>query len=208
MIINLQILGKFKKILYTIFVKNLLLAMKKNILQFLLISSFLFFSCKTDKNQKITKLSGNIFGTTYHITYLSVINYQKQIDSLFHLVNKSLSTYIPTSDISKINKGDTTVIVDSYFIEVFNKSKKIFNETNGFFDPTVGNLVNAWGFGPKKEQQNLDSIEIQKQLKLVGFQMVSINKQHKVKKKYSNIFLDFNANAKGYGIDIIGRYYW
>ena len=64
-------------------------------------------------------------------------------------MNSSLSTYIPTSDISRINKGDSNVIVDDYFIEVFNKSKRIFTETDGFFDPTVGNLVNAWGFGPK-----------------------------------------------------------
>ena len=70
-------------------------------------------------------------------------------------MNTSLSTYIPVSDISRINKGDTTVVVDDLFLEVFEKSKKIYKETEGYFDPTVGNLVNAWGFGPKKEKKNL-----------------------------------------------------
>jgi len=167
----------------------------------------LITACKHDKKENnVTKLAGTVFGTTYHITYLDNKNYQKQIDSLFYLVNKSLSTYIPTSDISKINKGDTTVVVDAYFIEVFNKSKRIFKETDGFFDPTVGNLVNAWGFGPKTGHKDLDSIEVKKQLKLVGFNMVTIDNSHKVKKKYPKIFLDFNANAKGYGIDVIGRF--
>ena len=164
-------------------------------------------ACKEEKKaSNVTKLAGSVFGTTYHITYLDAKNYQIQIDSLFYLVNKSLSTYIPSSDISRINKGDTTVVVDAYFMEVFNKSKRIFKETNGFFDPTVGNLVNVWGFGPKKEKRDLDSLEVKKQLKYVGFDMVCIDKYHKVKKKYPEIYLDFNANAKGYGIDIIGRF--
>ncbi len=180
--------------------------MKKPFLLMLLMSFILILSCKNEEKPAITKLTGNIFGTTYHITYLSNKNYQQQIDSLFFLVNKSLSTYIPTSDISKINKGDTTIVIDAYFKEVFAKSKRIFKETDGFFDPTVGNLVNAWGFGPKKEQHDLDSTEVQKQLQFVGFEMVSIDKNQILKKKYSEIYLDFNANAKGYGIDIIGRF--
>ncbi|WP_367889129.1 hypothetical protein [Polaribacter filamentus] len=42
------------------------------------------------------------------ITYLnSAINYQDSLDSLFLLINSATSTYISTSDISKINNGDT-----------------------------------------------------------------------------------------------------
>jgi len=166
---------------------------------------FLLFSCNQKEKTGSIKIAGNVFGTTYHITYISDINYQKSIDSLFYLVNKSLSTYIPTSDISKINKGDTTIVIDNYFIEVFNKSKRIFKETEGYFDPTVGNLVNAWGFGPKNEKRDLEASEVKKQLKFVGLDKVSIINR-KIKKKYLEIYLDFNANAKGYGIDVVGRF--
>lgn len=163
-------------------------------------------SCKKEETTQNVVLNGHVFGTTYNIKYLDVNhNYQKSIDSLFYLVNRSLSTYIPTSDISKINNGDTTVVVDDYFLEVFQKSKKIFKETNGFFDPTVGNLVNSWGFGPKNEKRNLSEDEVKNQMQFVGLDKVIISDRKIIKEK-TEIFLDFNSIAKGYGIDIIGRF--
>ena len=103
----------------------------------LIFSIFLVLStCKKEQIFKDYTLKGPVFGTTYKITYLnSDINYQKSIDSLFLKMNLSLSTYIPNSAISRINKGDTDVLVDDFFVEVFEKSKRIFKETDGFFDP-------------------------------------------------------------------------
>lgn len=164
-----------------------------------------FASCKKEQNIVETKLQGFVFGTTYNITYLNEMNYQSSIDSLFAQVNKSLSTYIPTSDISKINQGDTTVVVDAMFEEVFQKSKRIYKETNGYFDPTVCELVNAWGFGYKKERKDLDSLQVKELMNLVGFDKVTLE-ENKVKKEVAGMCLDFNSIAKGYGIDVIGRF--
>ena len=166
----------------------------------------LFHSCSKEKKATDFVLKGHVFGTTYKIVYLNASeNYQKSIDSLFYLMNKSLSTYIPTSDISRINKGDSTVIVDDLFLEVFNKSKRIYKETHGYFDPTVGNLVNAWGFGPNREKKNLTSEEVNEQMQFVGLDKVKIF-NGKVKKQDSKIYLDFNSIAKGFGIDVVARF--
>ena len=162
-------------------------------------------ACKTETNKETTKLTGNAFGTTFNITYLDKNDYTKQIDSLFHLVNKSLSTYIPNSDISKINNGDTTINVDAYFKEVFNKSNKIYKETAGVFDPTIGTLVNAWGFGPEKTVVKLDSQIVRKLLTQVGFDKVHLV-EGKIKKMNPEIYFDFNAIAKGYAVDVAGRF--
>ena len=172
-----------------------------------LVFLFVLISCtKKEDVRKDYQLRGGVFGTSYNIKYLQgTKNYQKEIDSLFKVINNSLSTYISTSDISRINAGDTTVQVDNYFLEVFKKSKRIHKETDGFFDPTVGNLVNAWGFGPKKEKQNLTKDQIETQLKYVGLDKVTVRKNN-VFKKYPEIYLDFNSIAKGYGIDVIGRF--
>ena len=122
---------------------------------------FLLTSCKDNVKKQDYVLKGGVFGTTYKITYLQgAKNYQKSLDSLFLEINNSVSTYLPNSAISKINSGEKGVIVDEIFTEVFKKSKKIYEETDGFFDPTVGNLVNAYGFGPKKEKKNLTEEEI------------------------------------------------
>tara|TARA_R110002049_G_scaffold86767_5_gene220342 strand:- start:5874 stop:6860 length:987 start_codon:yes stop_codon:yes gene_type:complete len=167
---------------------------------------FLFSSCKKEQVLKNYTLKGAVFGTTYKITYLEAdSNYQKSIDSLFVKMNSSLSTYIATSDISRINKGETNVIVDDYFIEVFNKSKRIFTETDGFFDPTVGNLVNAWGFGPKDEKKNLSDEDVKNQMQFVGLNKVKLE-GNKITKESPEIYLDFNSIAKGFGIDVVGRF--
>ncbi|MCI2228801.1 FAD:protein FMN transferase [Polaribacter sp. MSW13] len=160
-----------------------------------------FGSC----SKKETVLKGYVFGTSYKIAYMDSENHQKALDSLFYLVNKSLSTYIPTSDISRINKGDTTVVVDALFAEVFLKSKEIYKNTNGFFDPTVGGLVNAYGFGPKKEKKNLSAKEVKELMQFVGFDKVSLI-NGKIKKAQPEMYLDFNSIAKGFGIDVVARF--
>ena len=166
---------------------------------------FVAFSCKKKDNKYTRNLEGHAFGTTFHIIYDANKDFTKQVDSLFHLLNKSLSTYIPTSDISKINQGDTTVIVDAYFTEVYQKSLRIYNETDGVFDPTIGVLVNAWGFGPKNITTKPDSLQIKELLKLVGFHKIQL-KSGKIIKAHDSMYFDFNAIAKGYAIDIVGRF--
>ncbi|HSQ46011.1 MAG TPA: FAD:protein FMN transferase [Lutibacter sp.] len=164
-----------------------------------------FFSC-TDTKNDLKVIEGNAIGTTFTVRYLAAgsNNYEIKIDSLIAAINKSASTYIPTSDLSKINKGDTTVSADANLQEVFTKSEKIYIETEGAFDPTVGILVNAYGFGPEKPIENLDSLKVEELLKFVGFDKVQLE-NGKIKKLYPEIYLDFNAIAKGYLVDMVSR---
>lgn len=177
--------------------------MRKFVLPLLAI---LLFSCSKE-NQPYITISGNAFGTTYSITYEDnkQQNFEKSIDSIIYVMNRSLSTYLPNSDISKINSGDSLIEVDENFIEVFQKSEKIYKETDGFFDPTVGVLVNAWGFGPEDFIEDISQAEIDSLMEIVGFNKVSI-KNGKVIKQHPNIYFDFNAVAKGFGIDLMGRF--
>jgi len=188
---------------YIIFVTKFLKMIKK--ITLLVVSLLLVIACKEEKKLSTTKLQGTVFGTTYHITYLDEADYQKSIDSLFNLVNKSLSTYMPTSDISKINQGDTTVVVDDMFVEVFEKAKRIYKETDGYFDPTIGRLIDAYGFGSGKEKKNLTTEEIGVLMKDVGFDKVRL-KDRKVYRESENIEFNVNAFAKGYGVDVVGRF--
>lgn len=167
----------------------------------------IFNSCKTDVQSKDYTLKGLVFGTSYKITYLNGSkDYRKALDSLFFSINKSLSTYIPSSDISKINKGDSSIEIDNYFKEVFEKSKLIYEETDGFFDPTVGNLVNAYGFGPDKNKNSLSDEQISEFMKLVGLNKVRLS-GNKILKEHPKIYLDFNSIAKGYAIDVVARFF-
>ena len=168
---------------------------------------FLFlgiYSCN-EKEPKNIKLSGPIFGTSFNIQYYSEdnINYQKQFDSLFDVINQSLSTYILDSDISKLNKNEITK-VDQHFENVFKASKVIYRQTEGIFDPTIGNVVNAWNFGAEKNKFLTDSTTIDSLMQYVGFNRVGLVDGNI--KKPETSYLEFNAIAKGYGIDVIADY--
>ncbi|MDT0556526.1 FAD:protein FMN transferase [Patiriisocius hiemis] len=153
-------------------------------------------------------IQGNALGTTYSIQYFTNKSFdvEKGIDSVLYSLNKSVSTYIPNSDISKINKGDTTIVVDKIFNEVFSISEKVNKESNGYFDPTVGVLRNSYGFGTVKPIAKMDSTTLDSLRQFVGFNKVSIRQDGTIKKKHPQIYFDFNAVAKGYGIDMIGNY--
>ncbi|MGK0254166.1 MAG: thiamine biosynthesis lipoprotein [Mariniflexile sp.] len=161
----------------------------------------ILFSC--DKEQKNTKLSGPVFGTSYSVIYNSDINYEPQFDSLFYVINKSMSTYQVNSDISKLNRNESRV-VDTHFIKVFRASEKIYKNTEGAFDPTIGAIVNAWDFGPEEKIANLDSLKIDSLMLSVGLNKVKLIGNKIIKPE--GAFIDFNAIGKGYGVDVIGEF--
>ncbi|MFT0716405.1 FAD:protein FMN transferase [Flagellimonas lutimaris] len=164
----------------------------------------LFLNC-TPKEHIKNQNWGNALGTTYSIIYIAdeELDYQQEIDSVFQVLNQSMSTYIPTSDISRINEGDSTIVVDGMFKEVFNVSSEVHKASNGYFDPTIGVLANAWGFGPG-EQIELDSLRVDSLLGYVGWEKVKLNQDNTITKSHPSIRFDFNAVAKGYAIDRLG----
>ncbi|WP_375239036.1 FAD:protein FMN transferase [Aurantibacter sp.] len=163
----------------------------------------LFFSCESKSELK--KLSGPIFGTSYNIQYYTNSNqdFSKSIDSLFYVINKSMSNYQTNSIISKINRNEE-VGVDSHFKKVFNASKDVYSKTNGFFDPTIGALVNYWSFGAKKNEHALDSLKIDSLMRFVDFSKVDLSKNLISKQKET--YIDFNAVAKGYAVDVVSEF--
>ncbi|WP_418263024.1 FAD:protein FMN transferase [Flavobacterium faecale] len=171
----------------------------------LLFTLFLLTRCSSQKVE-IIKLEGKAQGTTYHITYLSDngIIYKKEIDSLLNVIDASMSTWIPTSIISRINNNEQNVVIDNYFETVYTKSIEVSEKTTGDFDITVGPLVNAWGFGPTNKN-SLSKIQVDSLLQLVNYKKVSL-KNNQVSKENPNIKIDFNAIAQGYSVDVLARF--
>ncbi|MFN3801705.1 FAD:protein FMN transferase [Belliella pelovolcani] len=150
--------------------------------------------------------SGNTMGTSYRVVYLDSEerNFKTQIDSILIIVNESLSTYIPSSEISRFNQNDTLYFDLPYFLPVLEESKNTYEMTAGAFDPTVGPLVNLWGFGPGGPQLK-DSVNVDAMVSLVNFAAIQFDDQ-KVWKPRSEMYLDFSAIAKGYGVDVLVDY--
>ncbi|MCM4154795.1 FAD:protein FMN transferase [Gramella sp. AN32] len=171
-------------------------------------SALFLFSCNP-KNGLGQVYTGEALGTTYNIQFFSegpLENFESSLDSIFSVINHSLSTYTTKSDISKINRGDTLVVVDDHFRKVFEASKDVYNKSQGYFDPTVGILVNAYGFGPGKPIKQLDRPVLDSLQQLVGFNNIELSTDNTIQKKDAMIYLDFNAIAKGYTIDVIADF--
>lgn len=158
--------------------------------------------------QPLRKVSfqGEAQGTYYAVTYYDTKgrDFRMQIDSLLKNFDQLMSLWVPESDISRINKGDSTVVIDSLFQRVFNKSQEISRLTGGAFDVTVGPLVKAWGFSFKGKIV-LDSLKIDSLRRLIGYEGVRIE-NGKVIFADSRMQIDFNAIAQGYSVDLIGNF--
>jgi thiamine biosynthesis lipoprotein len=100
------------------------------------------------------------------------------------------------------------VILDVHFEKVFLASKEIFESTQGAFDPSIGNVVNAWSFGADSNKFLTDSLTIENLMLNVGLgkvQSYQVPDGFKVNKP-KGTYLEFNAIAKGYGVDVIGEF--
>ena len=160
---------------------------------------------------KLVVNQGLALGTSYtlklHTDEWSEAAVENVLDSLFYVVNQSMSTYLPNSDISKINAGQKEIVVDKHFITVYHKATEVWKATEGLFDPTVGSLVNAYGFGPEKGIEQLTDQQRDSLLVFTGWQNLYLSEQGLITKKDSRTYLDFNALAKGYTLDLIGQYF-
>jgi len=147
--------------------------------------------------------TGEALGTTYSIiAYANEdLELNQSLSEIFDRLNQSMSTYHPQSDISRINRGDR-VQVDSLFRFMFEKSAQINSLTSGYFDPTVGILVDAWGFGAES-LNSFNAAQVDSLLEFVGFSKLSLSDTNELIKAYPGIRIDFNAIAKGYALDLI-----
>tara|TARA_B110000285_G_C15142075_1_gene631528 strand:- start:3479 stop:4489 length:1011 start_codon:yes stop_codon:yes gene_type:complete len=170
----------------------------------------LFLSCQQPDQNGIKRIQGYAFGTSYSISYnaetLDETFVEHKVDSLFTVLNQSLSTYISTSDISKINNGDSQLVVDDHFVKIYQEATKVWNTTDGFFDPSVGALVNAYGFGPGEQLKDFSSQQLDSILQFTGWNKTKLSSQNTILKSHPKVYFDFNALAKGYAVDVLADF--
>jgi thiamine biosynthesis lipoprotein len=171
----------------------------------LVLFSALILSCSQPSAHQEESYNGYAQGTTFHISYLfdnEAKDRSLAIDSILKSVDRSLSTYDPQSLISKLNRGDT-ISIDAHLMEMLKQSEEVFENSSGYFDPTIAPLVQFWGFGPKANA-NKDTALVDSILAFTGFEKLDYKNASFVLPL--GMSLDFNAIAQGYTVDVIAEY--
>ncbi len=160
-------------------------------------------------------ISGETMGTYYRVTLVGKPQQLPAKDVLtdwaddeFARINQSMSTYIPESELSVINRteqqGWFDLSADLY--EVLSKGQEISRASFGAFDVTVMPLVDLWGFGPGPHDYNIpDQTEINQTLARIGYQKLELDGELNRLKRPNGVAIDLSAIAKGYGADALGR---
>lgn len=178
-----------------------------------LFACILFFAGLQGCTEKPEQLvfSGMTMGTTYQVKIVPGVaavpnNLADQVDDRLRELDTTFTTYQKTSELMKFNQSvvnePQTISLD--MVEVIKIAHEVFLLTGGAFDPTVGPLVNLWGFGPELTNDKIPAAEdIATYLSSLGLDHLLLDEKTKTAVRQSEIQLDLSAVAKGYAVDIV-----
>ena len=173
-------------------------------LRALLISIFLGLSA-CGGNQPTQVITGSTMGTTYTVKTTDPSVSKLQIEQVLDQVNKTFSTWDSESELSLLNlkPTDQWIDVSSELFFVLNQSKKVYQQTQGYFDPGIGRLIDVWGFGVAKVTQKPSRTQVDELLPLSSIRYLQLDNGRV--KKTKDIHLNLSAIAKGFGVDQVAH---
>ena len=173
------------------------------------------FSCQYGRQEQVHEFTGLTMGTSWSVLVnagelpLSREQLQAEFNAVLNRVNMAMSTYLPASELSRINDTDSTdrLTVSAPLMRVLQAAQQISRSTRGAFDVTIGPLVNLWGFGPRQDFTVPGEQQVNTALRLVGHGKLRLDDAvYALKKSDGDMQIDLSAIAKGYGVDEIADY--
>lgn len=175
--------------------------------------SALFAGGCTPAPPDLVEIEGPTMGTSYAVKLvppdgsLDSDLLRRRIEDLLRAINASMSTYLADSELSRLNDfpAGEPYTVSRELMSVLSLSEDLVERTGGAFDPTVGPVVDLWGFGPRTIQKRPDEQQVQEALNQVGWRaFVRLDPSAStVLKTSAGARIDLSAVAKGYAVDEI-----
>jgi len=157
-------------------------------------------------------LSGATMGTRYSAVFYADMPVdraalQAELQAAVDTVDLQMSPWKPGSDLNRFNRerpGAWVELPEEMF-EVVHAALRISIDSGGAFDPFVGELVAAWGFGP--DVPSGDMAHLRRLQENWGGQerQVELDREAKRLRRLSANRLDLCGIAKGYGVDALGN---
>jgi thiamine biosynthesis lipoprotein len=146
-------------------------------------------------------ISGSTMGTTYSVKVIDEVDRDQlaaAIEARLVGINDLMSTYIPTSEISRLNRlpvGESLQI-SAENVLMLELGEMLNRQSNGRFDITIGPLISLWGFGPDPSRTTVPPAEaIQQAIAHLGLEGLRIE-NGKVT-KIREVEVSFSAIAMG-----------
>lgn len=135
-------------------------------------------------------------------TYITISVEKQDIKELengfeiFKTVDQSLSSYKETSPIFKLNKNKKANI-NTITYEALKRSKKYYNDTNGYFDISVGSITkDIYHFGEKQEH-----LATKNQLQNATINLSGLTFTKDSASLEPHISIDLGGMGKGFAVD-------
>ena len=165
------------------------------------ISLSLLCACQPGYEQ----IRGVTMGTYYQVNYRherSCAITREALEERLLAINGVLSTYDADSEISRFNRADADLEfqVSDELWQVTKAAEQVWRESQGAFDPTVGPLVELWGFGAQDRDAPPTTIQMQEVAQVIGMDKLTMS-GHAFKKSVAGLMLDLSAIAKGFAVD-------
>ena len=167
----------------------------------LILILFLLSSCL--ENESVEQIKGESMGTSYLINVLGDERIEQDIiDRRLVEINNTFSTWQDDSELSKLNRAsvDEWIDVSSELYSMLKQSEEIYQQTDGYFDPGIGRLIDLWGFGAsggRTEAPKREEIEEAFENSSIRYLLMEDGQV----KKTRNIHINLSAIAKGYAVD-------
>lgn len=162
--------------------------------------------CNTSQSDQDKKTSQTMYmlGTVITLSVYGDDQAQPAITKSFDRIREiedKMSARIEDSEISTLNRtGEAVLSDDTYY--VLNKAIDMAKRSNGAFDPTLLPIIHLWGFDSDVEDRKVpNETDIEKELKYVGYEKVSLDKSTNNVKILDGMGIDLGGIAKGYAAD-------
>jgi len=119
-----------------------------------------------------------------------------------------MSQWEPDSEISRFNRGEAGSWhpLSPGFLHVLRAGLALARVTGGAFDPTLGAVVDLWGFGPPQPEELPPAPEALAEARArSGWQRVELGEQEGRARQPGGLQLDLSGIAKGHGADRVAR---